>query len=128
MYSIGYNNLISSFDILGGYVVKKGDTLSGIAQKHGTTVSKLQSINGISDPNKIYVGQKLKLKQNNNSNQNSSNTSTGLIGFFQIGFELHAGDTNTFENDTLQFDKNAQSFSSGAEIISALEKNLKYVV
>lgn len=43
------------------YTVKPGDTLSGIAQKYGTTVAKLQSLNGIANPNKIYAGQKLKI-------------------------------------------------------------------
>lgn len=44
------------------YTVKKGDTLSEIAEKYGTTVSKLTSLNGISNPNKIYVGQKIRIK------------------------------------------------------------------
>lgn len=43
------------------YTVKSGDTLSGIAKKYGTTVAKLQNLNGIKDANKIYVGQKIKL-------------------------------------------------------------------
>lgn len=41
------------------YTVKSGDTLSGIAAKYGTTYQKLAEINGISNPNKIYVGQKI---------------------------------------------------------------------
>jgi LysM repeat protein len=41
------------------YKVKKGDTLSGIAKKYGTTYQELARINNISDPNKIYVGQKI---------------------------------------------------------------------
>ena len=45
------------------YTVKRGDTLSEIAKKYGTTVSKLASLNGISNPNKIYVGQKIRIKQ-----------------------------------------------------------------
>ncbi|MED4828125.1 N-acetylmuramoyl-L-alanine amidase family protein [Bacillus atrophaeus] len=44
------------------YTVKKGDTLSEIAQKTGVSMAKLQSYNGIKDPNKISVGQVLKLK------------------------------------------------------------------
>ena len=44
------------------YMVKKGDTLSGLAQRFGTTVQKLAVENGISDPNKIYAGQKLKIR------------------------------------------------------------------
>ena len=45
----------------GTYTVKSGDTLSGIASRYGTTVSALASLNGISNPNLIYVGQQLKL-------------------------------------------------------------------
>lgn len=43
------------------YTVKAGDTLSQIAKKYGTTVNKLATDNNISNPNKIYVGQKLKI-------------------------------------------------------------------
>ncbi len=43
------------------YVVQSGDTLSGIASKFGTTYQHLANINGISDPNKIYPGQTLKI-------------------------------------------------------------------
>ena len=44
------------------YVVKRGDTLSGIASKYGTTYQRLAQINGIADPNKIYIDQKIKVK------------------------------------------------------------------
>ncbi|MBW9299275.1 LysM peptidoglycan-binding domain-containing protein, partial [Lactococcus raffinolactis] len=44
-----------------GYcVVEYGDTLSGIAAQFGTTVERLASANGISNPNLIYAGQVLK--------------------------------------------------------------------
>ena len=43
------------------YTVQKGDTLSGIAAKYGTTWQKLQSINGIKNANLIHPGQVLKL-------------------------------------------------------------------
>ena len=43
------------------YTVVSGDTLSGIAVKFGTSVSQLCSWNNISDPNKIYVGQVLRV-------------------------------------------------------------------
>ncbi len=42
------------------YTVKPGDTLSGIAAKLGTTYQALAKKNGISNPNRIYVGQKIK--------------------------------------------------------------------
>lgn len=41
------------------YKVQSGDTLSGIAQKFGTTVANLSNLNGITNPNKIFVGQLL---------------------------------------------------------------------
>lgn len=44
------------------YVIQKGDTLSKIASKFGTTVYKLVQLNGISNPNKIYAGTKIRVK------------------------------------------------------------------
>lgn len=44
------------------YTVQSGDTLSGIASKYGTTWQKLQSMNGISNPNLIYAGQRIRVK------------------------------------------------------------------
>lgn len=41
------------------YIVKKGDTLSGIAKKYGTTYQQLAKLNNIKNPNLIYVGQKI---------------------------------------------------------------------
>lgn len=43
----------------GGYVVQKGDTLSAIASKTGTTVETLALANNITTPNLIYKGQVL---------------------------------------------------------------------
>lgn len=44
------------------YIVKQGDTLSGIAVKYQTTVKKLLEKNSnIKDPNRIFVGQKIKI-------------------------------------------------------------------
>lgn len=46
---------------MASYKVKSGDTLSTIAQKYGTTVEKLASINHIKNVNVIHVGQVLNL-------------------------------------------------------------------
>lgn len=43
------------------YVVKAGDTLAKIAAAYKTTVQALQTANGITDPNKIAVGQRIKI-------------------------------------------------------------------
>ncbi|UQD52294.1 N-acetylmuramoyl-L-alanine amidase [Bacillus methanolicus] len=44
------------------YIVQKGDKLETIAKRYKTSVSALQKLNNIKNPNLIYVGQKLKLK------------------------------------------------------------------
>lgn len=43
------------------YTVVKGDSLSGIAAKHGTTWQKLAEYNNIANPHIIWVGQKIKI-------------------------------------------------------------------
>ena len=45
----------------GTYTVVAGDTLSGIAQRFGTTWQTLQALNGLANPNLITVGQVLKV-------------------------------------------------------------------
>ena len=43
------------------HVVMKGETLSGIANKYGTSYNRLARINGIVNPNLIYVGQIIRI-------------------------------------------------------------------
>jgi hypothetical protein len=43
------------------HVVRSGDTLSEIAQRYGTSTATLARINGISNPNRIRVGQRIRL-------------------------------------------------------------------
>ncbi len=45
------------------YVIQPGDTLSGIAARFGTTVSELTRINKISDPDRIYAGNTIKVPE-----------------------------------------------------------------
>ena len=54
------------------YTVQAGNTLSGIAYKYGVTVSQLQQWNNISNPNKIYVDQTLKIYTNSSSTSSNS--------------------------------------------------------
>lgn len=53
-----YNSVISDSPSETTYVIQKGDTLSKIAKRFGTTVAKLQEVNGtiLSDPDRIQVG------------------------------------------------------------------------
>ena len=58
------------------YVVKKGDTLTGIAKQFGTTYQQIAKDNGISNPNKISVGQKLTIGGNTASTTTPAPTPT----------------------------------------------------
>jgi LysM repeat protein len=43
------------------YIVQKGDSLGKIAKKFGVTVADLVGLNGITNPDKIVEGQRLKI-------------------------------------------------------------------
>lgn len=72
------------------YTVKSGDTLSGIASRYNTTVNQIVSLNQLSNPNLIYVGQVLKLKNSQTTNSSSSSsTAATTVGTYTV----KAGDT-----------------------------------
>ena len=54
------------------YKIKKGDTLSEIAQKHGLKTDELAKKNEIADKNKIYAGRTLKLSKGGYANCGAS--------------------------------------------------------
>ena len=62
------------------YTVKAGDTLSGIATMYGTTYQELAKLNGISDPNKIYVGQVIKIIKGTSSSGGNVSSATISVG------------------------------------------------
>ena len=53
------------------YTVKRGDTLSGVAQRFRTSISSLKSYNNLGRRNRIYVGQVLQLPRGKSSRQPS---------------------------------------------------------
>lgn len=60
------------------YTVRRGDTLFAIAWRFGIEQKSIQRRNGISNPNKIYIGQKLRLHPKY-SNARTSKPATALI-------------------------------------------------
>ncbi|MFA5489633.1 MAG: peptidoglycan DD-metalloendopeptidase family protein [Candidimonas sp.] len=59
----------------GHYRVVAGDTLSSIARKHGQSVSALMRMNNISNPNRLEVGQILRVQAGAGSTPSSSGSS-----------------------------------------------------
>lgn len=60
------------------HVVKAGETLTAIAKQHGVTADALMRANGITDPTKLKVGQKLKLPAAHGSSTPPSTSSDPL--------------------------------------------------
>lgn len=75
------------------YTVKSGDTLSGIASQYNTTVNQIVSLNQLSNPNLIYVGQVLKLKNSQTTNSSSSSSSSSTATTTAGTYTVKAGDT-----------------------------------
>ena len=72
----------------GTYVVKSGDTLGAIAARYGTTWQALQSLNGLSNPNYLYIGQVLKVTGQVKSN--STPATTQSVYYVRYGDTLGA--------------------------------------
>lgn len=53
-------------------VVQAGDTLSAIALRSGVSVARLVELNRLSDPNRIYAGQTLRLRAERSTGQRSA--------------------------------------------------------
>lgn len=69
------------------YVVKRGNTLSQIAQMYGTTFQEIASINHIQNPNLIYPGEKFRILTNSNISGNEER------GLGDIIYTVKRGDT-----------------------------------
>ncbi|WP_242364070.1 LysM peptidoglycan-binding domain-containing protein [Limosilactobacillus antri] len=77
-----YNNAGTS----GSYTVQSGDTLSGIASRLGVSYEQLAQSNGIANPNRIYVGQVLRVSGQATSYQAPAAAARG-------GYTVQSGDS-----------------------------------
>lgn len=77
--SVPVNNAVT-------YTVLKGDTLSAIASRFGTTYQKIAADNGIVNPNLIYPGQVLKIGSASSAAQTAQNCSA-------VYYTVKPGDT-----------------------------------
>lgn len=73
-------------------VVGRGDTLSAIAARNGTTVRALKALNGLSGDT-IYVGQKLLVPDTAGTTGSQSSTGAASSGGSTTTYTVQAGDT-----------------------------------
>lgn len=71
------------------HTVRSGDTLSGIATKYGTTVSRIKELNGLTS-NNIKVGQRLKVKAGSSSSASAPSASGSTTYIVKSGDSLYS--------------------------------------
>ena len=80
------------------YTVQAGDSLSAIAARFGTTVAELVSLNNISDPNLIYVGQVLKIPSSGNSSRTYTVQAGDTLSYIAAKFGTTVANLVTLNN------------------------------
>lgn len=88
----GKGHAIASQKVVSRYKVRRGDTLSSIARKHGLSVKQLASMNGLRGKSHLRLGQVLKVTGKAGSTRVASRTgSKGKTK--RISYEVRKGDT-----------------------------------
>jgi len=96
------------------YTVKSGDTLSAIARKFGSTVTKIAEANGIDNPSRIHAGQKLTIP---------GGVPTGLVGDTFAG-RTYSKNVVSAANANKQI-LNGMDVPSRAQVRALVEKTAK---
>ncbi len=63
------------------HTVARGETLSSIAKRYGTTTANLAALNSLANPNRIYVGQKLTISGTASTSTSSSTVPNTFLGY-----------------------------------------------
>ncbi len=123
------------------YTVKSGDTLWQIANRYGTTINEITSLNNIKNPNLIYPGQILQVLTNS-TNEGEETRATGSINYTvkrgdtlsQIALEYgvsinHIVELNNIENPNLIYPgEKLRITQSNSTVLNPLKNNNIYTV
>ena len=96
------------------YTVQKGDTLSAIAKKNGTTVDEIVSKNGIQDANKISIGQNLTINETTEETTEPSVTTEATEATAESTQSPHSTESTQSE-DTQATNTNLSSSEAAAK-------------
>ena len=96
------------------YTVQKGDTLSALAIRFGTTVSELVRLNNIADPDFIVIGQKLKLSGDPDTVKANKTSKPNIqVSGFQSNTDRTAYVTWTWDKDHTENYKTMWYYDTG---------------
>src|SRR5262249_15237283 len=110
------------------HTVRFGETLLHIAQRYGTTMQAIMSVNGISNPNRIYAGQQLVIPAAGSVSSGSTATSasagqcSGLQATSPLD-GLHNGPTQFYWNGASAGVSGYQVevFNSGGQLVATFQ-------
>ena len=92
---LGQANPVATPTALTKYTIQKGDTLSALAQKYGTSVSALMQANPqIKNPNLIYAGASLNIPSSVPAAGGQPGTQTGAQAGGQAGGQTEGGNAD----------------------------------
>jgi LysM domain-containing protein len=99
------------------YLVQPGDTLSGIAASHGTSLAAVEAANPqISNPNLIYAGQTVHLPEGSSAAQGSYASQ----GASQGSYASHSHTASASGRQTASVQPSAPSYRSPSSVASAV--------
>lgn len=75
------------------YTVKSGDTLSAIASRYGVSYQQLAQTNGIANPNRIYVGQVIRVNGTAQTTSHYASSQPSATISVRGGYTVKSGDT-----------------------------------
>jgi membrane-bound lytic murein transglycosylase D len=85
-------NVVAAQRAVSRYKVRRGDTLSSIARKHGLSIKQLASLNGLRGKTHVRLGQVLKVTGSAGKTQTASRSS-GKRSTKRISYAVRKGDT-----------------------------------
>jgi len=96
------------------YIVEPGDTLSSIAERFGVEVVLLMALNGITDPNELFVNTELTIPESTTQLPTKTPLPENLYAGQNIEYQIQLGDT--LETIAAEFNSTAEAIAELNEI------------
>ena len=90
----------------GSYTIRRGDTLSEIALRHGVSARSIMEANGLTDPHRVFAGRSLQIPAATGAPQGGAAGATG-------GYTVQRGDTLSGIAARLGVDASALAAANG---------------